>query len=178
MAVAIVLFVVLIPKTMLEYRKKTFDYELISKYDEKFESLDHARQKAAKVCKSYLNLEKNGSDEVSKWEFIDKHDRSRIEPILDFFEDLGFYLKGDQFSDLVVHHYFYHWIRGYYSVLKSYIDFYRKENGDESAYIHIESLFQRVSVVEIEQKYKYPKLLLDSKEEKIDFIEDEIDGGI
>jgi hypothetical protein len=172
--VAIFLVLVLIPKTILEYRRLTFDYELISKYDEKFEGLDPARQKAAKVCKDYLNLDKSGTDEVSKWEFIDKHDRSRVEPILDFFEDLGFYLNGDQFSDLIVHHYFHHWIRGYYSILKSYVDFYRKESGDKSAYIFIEPLFQRVSVVE--QKYEYPKLLLDTKEEKIDFIDDELEG--
>jgi hypothetical protein len=172
--VAIILVAVLVPKAMLEYRRKTFEYDLISKYDEKFENLDPARQKAAKVCKDYLNFNKSGIDEVSKWEFIGKHDRSRVEPILDFFEDLGFYLQGDQFSDLIVHHYFHHWIRGYYSVLKSYIDLYRKESGDKSAYIHIEPLFQRVSV--IEQKYEYPKLLLDTKEEKIDFIDDELEG--
>jgi hypothetical protein len=60
--------------------------------------------------------------------------------------------------------------------LKSYIDFYRNETGDKSAYIHIEPLFRRVSV--IEQGYEYAKLLLDTKEEKMDFIEDELQGGI
>ncbi len=170
----IFLVIVLIPKTILEYRRQTYDYDLISKYDEKFEGLDPVRQKAAKVCKDYLNLDKSGTDEVNKWEFINKHDRSRVEPVLDFFEDLGFYVKGDRISDLIVHHYFYHWIRGYYSVLKSYIEFYRKESGDKSAYIYIEPLFKRMSVVE--EKNEFQKFFLDTKEEKIDFIDDEIEG--
>jgi len=174
LVVTVALFIVLIPKTILEYQKRTYDYDLISKYDEKFESLDHARRKAAKTCKDYLNLDKPGTNEVNKWEFIEKRDRSHIEPVLDFFEDLGFYLKGDLFSDYIVHHYFYHWIRGYYSIIQSYIEFYCDESGDKLAYNHIKLLFQRVSV--IEQENECPKLLLDSKEEKIDFIDDELEG--
>jgi len=46
-------------------------------------------------------------------------------------EDMGFYLNGDVFSEEMAHHNFFHWIRGWYSVLKSYIEVYQEETDGE-----------------------------------------------
>ncbi|MGA3284730.1 MAG: hypothetical protein ABSD57_09770 [Verrucomicrobiota bacterium] len=169
--VFISLVVFLIPKWMMEYRCRTYDPNLIFNFQEYFDKIEPARSEAAKVCAEYLNLEKDGRDEIQKWEMIDGDKRDKLEPILDFFDDLGFFLKGDQFSDEVAHHYFHHWIRGYYNILKSYIKFYQESEGDQSAYVWIKPLFERTSV--IEKQYESPKLLLDTKEEKIDFLRGE-----
>jgi hypothetical protein len=165
------LLVLLIPKWINEYRSQTYNPDLIFKFQEYFDKIEPARSEAAKVCAEFLNLEKDGRDETRKWELIGGDKRDKLEVVLDFFEDLGFYLNGDQFSEEVAHHHFHHWIRGYYSILKSYIKFYQDSEGDQSAYVWIKILFDRTSV--IEKRYENPKLLLDTKEEKIDFLSGE-----
>jgi hypothetical protein len=95
---------------------------------------------------------------------------------LDFFEDLGYYLNGDVFSDELTHHNFFHWIRGWYSVLKTYIEFYQeeKEGEDEkTTYCWIESLYQRTAEIEKEGTQK-PKLWLTKLEDMQDFLESEM----
>lgn len=168
----VVLIVLLILKTRVEYKRRKFDYTLAFIFDEWFEKLKSQRSEAAKVCKRYLDL-KSQKGEVEKWGDIAVDDREKVEPVLDFFEDLGFYLHGDQISDEVAHHHYYHWLLGYYSVLESYIEFYHKHdpNGEPSGYVWIGPLFDRLS--EIEKTRPRPTLILKSYEAKTDFLKEE-----
>ena len=88
------------------------------------------------------------------------HVQEKVEPVLDFFEDLGFYLRGDQFSDEVAHHHFFHSIRGWYSNLESYVEYYRNVRNENAAYENIKPLHERLS--RIEKGYDKPKLWLDT----------------
>jgi hypothetical protein len=168
----VILLGVLILKTSGNYRKTTYDYTFAFVLDEWFEKLKPSRLEAVEACKKYLNLNSQ-KNEVEKWGEIAVEERAKVEPVLDFFEDLGFYLHGCQISDEVAHHHYHHWLRGYYSVLKSYIKFYQEndEKGDASAYIWIGPLFERLS--EIEKKRPMPKLILKSYEDKMDFLNEE-----
>jgi len=168
----IVLIVLLILKTRVEYKRRKYDYTLAFILDEWFEKLELQRSEAAKVCKKYLDLKSQKGD-MEKWGDIAVEEREKVEPVLDFFEDLGFYLHGDQISDEVAHHHYYHWLLGYYSILESYIEFYQKHdpNGEPSAYVWIEPLFNRLS--EIEKTRPRPTLILKSYEAKVDFLKEE-----
>lgn len=126
--------------------------------------------KAAKVCIQYLNFPSQ-KGEMEKWGEIPVKEREKVEPVLDFFETVGFYLEGGQISDEVVHHHFHHWMRGWYSNLKSYIDYYQKIENEEAAYINVRKLYDRVSLIEGE--FPRPTVFLTTREQKLDFLEEE-----
>lgn len=172
--ILVVMVIVLIVKTAVEYRHKKYDFELVFIFDEAFEKLIPQRKDAANVCKKYLDL-KSQKGEIEKWGEIESKEREKVEPVLDFFEDVGFYLHGNQISDEVAHHHYYHWLLGYWSNLESYIQFYHKHdpNGEPSAYVWIEPLFERLS--EIEKKLPMPKTFLKSNSDKMDFLDEESD---
>jgi len=90
-------------------------------------------------------------------------------------KDLGFYLQGDQFSDEVAHHHFFHSIRGWYSNLESHIEYYRNVRNEKAAYENIQPLYDRVS--RIEKGYDKPKLWLDTDQEKREFLNEECDDS-
>ena len=166
-AIGIILVGLLVIKTGLEYRRRTYDPILTFEFQRMFDSLEEARCEAAKVCKSFLDI----PPQSRKWEAVPKRDREKVEPVLDFLEDLGFYLQGDQFSDEVVHHTFFHWIRGWYSNLECYVEYYRTVEDEMAAYEHIETLHARVS--EIEKGYEKAKLWLTTDQEKLVFLKEE-----
>ena len=167
-----VMVVVLILKTFVEYRHKKYDFELVFIFDEAFEKLIPKRVEAVEVCKKYLDLKSQKGD-VEKWGEMEAKEREKVEPVLDFFEDIGFYLHGNQISDEVAHHHYYHWVLGYWSVLESYVEFYHKHdpNGEPSAYVWIQPLFERLC--EIEKTRPVPKTFLKSYEDKMDFLNEE-----
>jgi len=167
--IAVILVVLLVIKTRLEYRRRTYNPSLAFEFDKMFNSLEDARSEAAKVCKSLLAV----PGQSRNWEAIPEGDRVKVEPVLDFLEDLGFYLEGDQFSDEVIHHHFFHWIRGWYSNLESYVQYYREVRNQMAAYGHIKVLYARVS--EIEKRHEKPQLWLATDQEKLAFLKEECD---
>ena len=167
--IGVFLILVIIIKTWLEYRRKTYDPALIFQFQKEFDLLEEkgSRLQAAKACMAFLNMPKASRN----WETLSSKDHEKVERLLDFFEDVGFYLNGDQFSDEVTHHHFFHWIRGWYSNLDSYIDYYRNTRNQQAAYENIHVLYDRVS--RIEKKYEKPILWLSTDEEKLEFLKEE-----
>jgi len=160
---------VLLCKTWLEYNRRKYDPALIFQLQEDFEELDPKREEAATVCIAFLQRAgEENEKEKERWKLVNPREREKVEPVLDFFEDVGFYLKGDQFSDEVVHHNCHHWIRGWYSVLKGYIECVHDVQKEKAAYVWIEPLFGRMS--EIEKHYPDPQLLLTETKDKIEFL--------
>lgn len=168
-----VLIALLASKTWLEYQRRKFDPTLVWTFQKEFDGLADKRKEAAEVCFDFLRSDGRECNETNQWAAIGVGERLKVEPVLDCFEDVGFYLSGDQFSDEVTHHNFFHWIRGWYSVLRPYIEYYQTIKGERGAYIHVESLYRRTSV--IERQYMKPKLLLTTDEDKLDFLREE--GG-
>jgi ABC-type siderophore export system fused ATPase/permease subunit len=64
--ILVVMVIVLIVKTAVEYRHKKYDFELVFIFDEAFEKLVPQRKAAANVCKKYLDL-KSQKGEIEKW---------------------------------------------------------------------------------------------------------------
>src|SRR5262249_9738850 len=101
----IVVGLVMVLQTRAEYRKRTYDPTWAIKFSEIFDSerMRTARAKAACALKD--------KDTLS----------SEVDEVLNFFEDLGFYMQGDQLTPEVAHHAFQYWIRGYYSAAYEYL---------------------------------------------------------
>ena len=93
-------------QSILNYRKKTYDCSIALKYDDIFCEMLDERIKAAETLKKYEN-------KLSEIKTL-KKELGPIDDVLDFIDSLGFFLKGDQISDIVLHQFFYHWIRGYW----------------------------------------------------------------
>lgn len=162
-------------KTNTECKRREFDPVSIAFLQTAFDQLetDGKRNRAAAVCLKFLKLQGEDKD---RWNNIPKLEREEVEPVLDFFEDAGYYLNGDVFSDELAHHNYFHWIRGWYSVLKGYIEFYQEEKDGEdekTTYCWIESLYQRTAEIEKEGTQK-PKLWLTKPEDKQEFLESEL----
>lgn len=162
-------------KTNTECKRRKFDPASIAFLQTAFDQLetDGKRNCAAAVCLKFFNLE---GEEKDRWKKIPRLEREEVEPVLDFFEDAGYFLNGDVFSDELAHHNYFHWIRGWYSVLKGYIEFYQEEKDGEdekTTYCWIESLYQRTAEIEKEGTEK-PKLWLTKLEDKQEFLESEL----
>jgi len=156
----------LIFQTLLEYRRRTHDPTWILRYQEQFDSstMIEKRAAAADVLLSHkgklAEIEENGDDlEV-------------IDDVLDFFEDLGFYESGDQVSPEVVHHHFYHWIRGYWHAARPYIEAWRKR--ERTRWNHIEKLFEKVTAIESSETKHPPEELVMSGHDVEQFLRAEI----
>jgi len=92
-----------------------------------------------------------------------------INDVLDFFEQLGFYVKGDKVSPEFVHQSFYYWIEGYYAAARPHI--VREQTMNPTAWDHIEYLYIVTKQVEEEITKKKVKKL-DSTELR-SFLDDE-----
>jgi hypothetical protein len=112
---ALLIAAVFVLKTWIEYRKRTYDSSLIQKYQDRFDGKDMVGFRK-KAIEAYKENRGHLSD-------IDNSKRklSRIDDVLDFFDDLGFYADGDQMGYEVIHHHFYHWIRGYWILMHDYV---------------------------------------------------------
>jgi len=165
----------IVSKTKTECKRRTFDPASIAFLQTAFDQLETTRKRncAAELCLEFLKME---GEEKDRWKRIPKNKREEVEPVLDFLEDVGYYLNGDVISDELAHHNFFHWIRGWYSVLKNYIELYQeeKEGEDETTtYCWIESLYQRTAEIEKEGTRK-PKLWLTKSTDKQEFLESEL----
>lgn len=125
-----------------EYIKRTYDPTLALIYQRRFEEKDFLGKRViAATC--ILNNKDNLSN-------LDKYadDLCRIDWILDFFEDIGFYVHGLQISPEVAHHHFYHYIRGYWQWTSQYVKAYQDQRHEKSTWEHIEELYLTTSEVE------------------------------
>lgn len=142
----IITLIFLISRGVLEYKKRTYSLEFISKYQEDFNALGKERDWAAR----YLLKEKNTNSDD-------------LEEILDLFEDLGFYLKGDQLSSDVIHHHFFHWIRLYNQAANNYIDECRRN--ESAKWEHLQPLWNSIAHIEsVKQKCSIAQLRLSDAE--------------
>jgi len=120
-----------------QYKNTIFSPEWPFKFQESFDNLEDERHEAAQRCLEFLNK--------GDWSKVDRADG--VDPILDFFEDLGFYIGNWGFlCEETLHHHFYHWARAYLQVT----DDYRKEKGrtDPACWNHCQSLLDKLSEVE------------------------------
>jgi hypothetical protein len=152
----------LILQAIAEYKKRQYDPTLIFTFDERFNSA-HIRKARSTACQ-VLKQNRGGMRQQSR-EYRD------IDDVLDFLEDLGFYLHGQQISPEVVHHHFYHWIRGYYTTAQDYIQ--TVQNNEPTQWEYIKRLYDLTSSVE-RRKTKMKREHAPTEEELQSFFDDEI----
>jgi hypothetical protein len=169
--VGVLAVVLLVLRAWSEYRQQTYSPQWMSsmfwnQFDD--DSTKDARILAAKTLKAYEG-EKLRLALGSKDPDLEHPDLVNIDEALDFSEDLGFYVEGDQISPEVAHQAFYYWIEGYYTAAKEYIAFCQKTS--PTAWDHFKPLYDVTSEVEV-SKVK-DKKDLDEKELR-KFLEGEI----
>ena len=74
---------------------------------------------------------------------------AEIDSVLDFFKDLGFYVKGSQISPEVAHHAFHAWIRGYYCAAREYME--TAQEREPTQWEFVAYLFEETHSIEIER---------------------------
>ena len=156
-------FLIIGYQSYLSYQRNTYDPALALKYDDIFNEMDGERFSAAKTlmdCKSILS-------KVEEY----KKQLEPIDDVLDFLDTLGFLLNGDQISDIVMHQYFYHWIRGYWVFSEAYIRAW--QNKEKSRWENIENLFETVLRIEIKLCHSTRKEQFEIPQ-KDKFLEEEI----
>jgi hypothetical protein len=143
-----------------EYRKRTYDPTWALKLGEIYRDMRDTRARAA------LSLKQNAGK-------LRSHDftSADIDGVLDFFEDVGFYLRGDQMTPEVAHHYFHYSFRGYYSATREYIE--TAQAKEPTNWEHVHYLFDALHEIEVERdKDKHVKFL--DHEALTTFLDDEI----
>jgi len=103
----------------LEYQRRTHEPTLALKYQEVFDSDEMRKVKRPEAARAI------GEFRTGVLEFERAEDRrameDRVDDILDLFEDVGFLVAGGQISPEVAHHFFFHWLRGYWRSAERYI---------------------------------------------------------
>jgi len=123
-----------------DYRKRTYDPTWALKLGEisSSDAMLTRRSKAAECLKT--DAQKLRSSEFTSLD---------VDAVLDFFEELGFYLRGDQITPEVAHHSFHYWIRGYYCAAREYVE--NAQETEATAWEHVKYLFETLHEVEIER---------------------------
>jgi hypothetical protein len=147
------------------YLAKTYDHSLVMKFQADFDNLKEkpesgpsTRHKCASACLSFMqqqHWQTNGD-----WGLVNYSDE--IEDILDFLEDLGFYLRQNQLSDEVVYHHFCHWILIYVPPLERYINKRRVDDGEPTTWEHVAYLYKTMVVMEAWKSSKPFKFCIES----------------
>jgi hypothetical protein len=156
-------FVFVSLQTWLEYRRRTHDPTWALKFQEQFNSLDKQRAKASKCLLS----NKDHLNDLEKYE----HELSHIDDVLDFFEDIGFYMGGDQISPEVVHHHFYHWIRGYWEASEDYVKAWQSK--EPARWNHLKRLYDTITQVEVHESGLVRAQLVLKPDKVANFLSDE-----
>jgi hypothetical protein len=122
-------------------QQRTYDPTWAFRFDDRLYSdeLKEARCRAAKILKN----------NQGKLRSTDKG-LEDIDDVLDFLEDIGFYVHGDQISPEVAHHHFFHWIRGYYLAARDYIEAWQEQ--ESASWMHIKELFETTRQIETRGK--------------------------
>jgi len=145
-----------------EYRRRTYDPTWVLKFGDAFNSKEMkcTRSNAAAVLQ-------NNAGNLRRSEFKSPE----IDEVLDFFEDLGFYMQGDQITPEVGHHAFHDWIRGYYSAARDYLDVAQETEPTRWEFVKI--LFDTTNEIEAERSKGRHKKFLDATD-LADFLDAEI----
>lgn len=145
-----------------EFQRRTYDPTWILRFVDTFDSseMKQLRAKAAKAIKA------------NRHDLRRRHrDLEDIDDVLDFFEDLGFYEHGGQISPEVAHHSFYHWIRGYYSAARDYLEVWQEE--EPAQWEYVTELFETTYETHLARvKCKAVKIINDAQ--ILDFLDQEI----
>jgi hypothetical protein len=136
---ALVIVLTLVAKTCFQYQNRTYDPTWALRFQAVFDGMQDKRKKAAEAILRHNADRKN----------IDAHmdELSDVDDVLDFLEDIGFYVKGGQISAEVAHHHFYHWIRGYWKASRDYIEAWQRS--EPTRWEYVGDLFETTRDVEI-----------------------------
>ena len=152
-------------KWYFTYAKLTYDPSWVMIFQKRFDEMRKERSETAQALRE--NRGKLGDVKKNRDEF------AIIEAVLDFFEDVAFYVRGDQLSPEVAWHHFYHWLRGYWNASREYVEAYRKE--EPKAYANIQLLFETLCQIEVgRDKDKKREEEFMSMEDLDEFLLDEI----
>ena len=130
-------------QSLNEYRRRTHDPSLALRYQDFFDGAEMRgqRPKAAASLRDY----RAGSLDVDT-EHGKKQLEDTVDDILDVFEDIGFCVAGDQISPEAAHHFFYHWLRGYWCSASGYVQ--RRQIAEPTNWDHVAQLFEMTHQVE------------------------------
>ncbi|MCC8956159.1 hypothetical protein H8B02_22830 [Bradyrhizobium sp. Pear77] len=145
-----------------EYRKRTYDPTWVLKFVDYF----HEDTMRSVRCHASDYLKTNAA-QVANCESTD------IDDLLDFFDQVGFYLQGDQITAEAAHHAFHHWIRGYWSAARDYVR--AKQNDEPCLWEFVEVVFDMTDQIERERSKGTGVGLLD-KEGIAMFLDEEIES--
>jgi len=143
----------IIYQTYKAYRSNTYEHSLVLKYQDTFEDMEQKRDAAAKACLEFTGQE----DWWAKGDWGKVAHADDVEHILDVFEDIGFYLKGNKLSEVVVHHHFCHWIVIYFLPLERYITRRRQAENEPTTWEHVPWLFKVMVGMEARKSHALPK---------------------
>lgn len=151
-------------QTQFEYQRRTHDSTLALKYTDDWLGSKNQRSDAAKILRDNKGKLANVTGNEALLDPIDD--------VLDILEDLGFYLQGDQISPEVAHHFFYHWIRGYWCAAQPYIK--ARQSEEAGLWNHLKLLYDETSAIESSVE-RQPRENLHLSEAKVDeFLDEEI----
>lgn len=114
----VITIALLIVQTRYEYRRRTYDPTWVLDFNAAFFSDSQMKKTRSNAAKSLKKNRKRLRDESYK--------NPDLDDVIDFFEDVGFYVFGDQIAPEVAHHSFHYWLRGYCSVAQPYIEMAQK----------------------------------------------------
>ena len=143
----------IIYQTYKTYRSTTYDHSLVLKFQDTFDGMETKRDAAAKICLAFIRQEH--WETQGDWGRVAHSDD--VEHTLDFFEDIGFYLKGNKLSDVVVHHHFCHWIVIYFLPLERYISRRRQVENEPTTWEHVPRLYKVMVGMEARKSWALPR---------------------
>jgi hypothetical protein len=144
-----------------EQRRRMYDPTLALNFQDTFESMREQRKKAARSiieCRS-----KNDWSQIS--------DYSSLDDVINFLDDLGFYLYAKQIGERVMYHHFYHWVEMYYQSAMPYIILERKKYNSQWEFIP--NLHEQLIKIEAVKRNSSSSEIMLSEKEIIDKLTDE-----
>lgn len=157
-------FIFIVLQAWLEYRRRTHDPTWILQFQKTFDNMTEERKIAA-LC---LTQHKDHLNDLKKYE----KELEDIDDVLDFFEDIGFYMRGDQISPEVAHHHLYHWIRGYWQASEKYVKAWQAK--EPARWNHLEMLFETITEIEVSESSVVKARLVLEPDQLDKFLNDEI----
>lgn len=152
----------LILRAFSEYRQRTYDQTWITHFKVEFDedTMKQARHLASNTMKQFQGRLRTENSQLKD-----------IDGVLDFFDELGFYVIGDQISPEVAHQSFYYWIRGYYTAARDYLEYYQSK--ESTTWEHIKPLYELTH--EVERTASKGQFVGSLSAEKLnEFLDDEI----
>jgi hypothetical protein len=142
-------------QTWEKYQQATYDRTLADTFDVRFKNIREDRKEAART----IRKNKDCLDQIR----TRRKELSRIDDTLDFFDDMGFYVKAGRLSPEMAYQYFYHWVRGYYLNAERYIEAWRTE--EPRRWEHVVYLFRMTATLERSAKNEDLEEFLDEETE-------------